>query len=159
MKVIKDAHKIVNFLNERYKSLVETLLSINWLRRSPEVRQAFIDLLVDVVVAHNHYLQFAISKLIALWLPTEDTNPEIWYSGEPQDNQVVEELRLIHEIHDRIMNIIPMTFNATLEAIERHFPYFKKPVHFMVAYLYNILILIDRKPIFAEYLLNLIMSK
>lgn len=157
--ILKDAHKVVNYLNEKFKSLVEALLSIDWLLRSTQVREAFVDFFVDLLVAHNQYLQFGISQLIALWLPLECTDPKIWSSGEPGDPLVIDNLKLVHKVHDRVLNIIPMAFNATLEAIEGHFPYFKKSYHNLVAYLHNMLTLIDRKPIFTEYILYLIMSK
>lgn len=157
LRIFKDAHSVINQLSPKFSPLVETLLSVTWLQRSPECRKAYCDFCLGMLVAHNKYLEFGIEKIIKLWIPSEASSDQ-WLNDKPSA-QVEEELQAIHSLLERILNAIPMSFDATLMAIETLFPYYKRPTFMVVGYVHNLLKLLDYKPMFSEYLIQLIMQK
>ncbi|XP_005191275.1 RNA polymerase I-specific transcription initiation factor RRN3 [Musca domestica] len=156
ISIFTDARSIVNQLSPKFTLLVEALLSQNWTIRSLEARKAYCEFCLDILVAHNKYLQFGINKLINLWIPQENDIGQ-WLNGKPSA-ELDNGLQAIHQLLERILNAIPMAFDATLDAIEHSFPYYKKATHIVVGYVHNILELLKYKPIFGEYVIQLLMQ-
>lgn len=157
LQILNDARKVINQLSPKFTILVEAVLSLSWIKRSSEARNAYSDFCLGILVAHNKYLEFGIAKQIALWIPNEDDS-DLWLNGQPSQ-EVEHELQAIHQLLERIFNAIPMAFDASLNAIELLFPYYKKSTHVVVAYIHNLLQLLAYKPIFSEYVLQFIMQK
>ncbi|XP_061397691.1 RNA polymerase I-specific transcription initiation factor RRN3 [Musca vetustissima] len=156
ISIFNDARTIVNQLSPKFTHLVEALLSQQWTNRSQETRKAYSEFCLDILVAHNKYLQFGINKLINHWIPQEN-DIGLWLNGEPTP-ELDNGLQAIHQLLERILNAIPMAFDATLDAIEHSFPYYKKATHIVVGYVHNILQLLKYKPIFGEYIIQLLMQ-
>ncbi|XP_075149438.1 RNA polymerase I-specific transcription initiation factor RRN3 homolog Tif-IA [Haematobia irritans] len=154
--VFNDARSIANKLSPKYTILVESLLSQTWISRSCEARKAFSGFCLDILVAHNKYLSFGITKIIASWIPT-DNDIGLWVNGTPTAD-LDDGLQAIHHLLECILNAIPMAFDATLDAIENLFPYYKKATHIVVGYVHNMLKLMEYKPIFAENIIQLLMQ-
>lgn len=110
-----------------------------------------------MLVAHNKYLEFGIGKLIALWVPPAN-DADQWQNDKPK-RELEEVLLVTHKLLERVLNAIPMAFDATLTAIETAFPYYKRPTHMVVGYVHNLLILLGYKSMFTEYVIELIMQK
>lgn len=144
-------------MSPKFTPLVEALLSQQWIKRSNEVRSTYSEFCLGILVAHNRYLEFGIAKLIELWIPTENDSEQWLYNTPNQELQ--HQLQEVHQLLERIFNAIPMAFDASLNAIELLFPYYKKPTHVVVGYVHNLLQLLEYKPIFSEYLVELIMQK
>uniref|UniRef100_A0A1I8P1V4 RNA polymerase I-specific transcription initiation factor RRN3 n=1 Tax=Stomoxys calcitrans TaxID=35570 RepID=A0A1I8P1V4_STOCA len=154
--ILNDARSIANQLSPKFTTLVEALLSQTWAYRSPEARKAYIRFCLDILVAHNKYLSFGINHLIALWIPHEN-DISLWQNGNPTA-ELEDALQAIHHLLDCILNAIPMAFDATLDAIEHSFPYYKKSTHIVVGYVHNMLQLLEYKPIFEENIMQLLMQ-
>uniref|UniRef100_W8ASN5 RNA polymerase I-specific transcription initiation factor RRN3 n=1 Tax=Ceratitis capitata TaxID=7213 RepID=W8ASN5_CERCA len=157
LRVMTDAHKLIYDLSPKFTNLVEALISVPWAKREPAAIQAYIEFYIDIMVAHNKYVQFGIPKLISLWIPA-DADVAHWPNGTPIDN-VKTELEAIHDLLNRILTAIPMSFEVVLEAIENRFPYYKKSTHVIAGYVHNMLWLIEYKPIFVEFVMQLLMQK
>lgn len=157
LRILNDAGKVINQLSPKFTPLVEALLSQAWTNRSNEAREAYCEFCLGILVAHNKYLEFGISKLISLWIPTDNESGQ-WFNGKPS-KELELELQAIHQLLDRILNAIPMAFDATLTAIETLFPYYKRSTHMVVGYVHNLLQLLEYKPIFSEYVVQFIMQK
>uniref|UniRef100_A0A1B0A7A0 Uncharacterized protein n=1 Tax=Glossina pallidipes TaxID=7398 RepID=A0A1B0A7A0_GLOPL len=91
------------------------------------------------------------SKLISLWIPNELNK------RTSLNNEISNELEVIHQLLEKILNAIPMEFDAILDAIESLFPYYKRSSY--ISYIHNLLKLLEYKPIFAEYIIQLLMEK
>lgn len=154
---MNDAHTVINQLSPKFSPLVEALLSLSWIKRSQECRKAFSEFCLGMLVAHNKYLEFGIAKLIALWVPL--TNDAEQWQNEKPNQELEQELEVIHKLLESVLNAIPMAFDATLTAIEAAFPYYKRPTHMVVGYVHNLLKLLSYKSIFTEYVIELIMQK
>ncbi|TMW53970.1 hypothetical protein DOY81_001027 [Sarcophaga bullata] len=157
LSVLNDAHTVINQLSPKFSPLVEALLSLSWIKRSQECRKAYSDFCLGMLVAHNKYLEFGIAKLIALWVPLNN-DAEQWQNEKP-NQELEQELEVIHKLLERVLNAIPMAFDATLTAIEAAFPYYKRPTHMVVGYIHNLLLLLGYKSMFTEYVIELIMQK
>lgn len=144
-------------MSPKFTILVEALLVQSWIDRCIEARKAYSEFCLDILVAHNKYLSFGITKLITLWIPHENDISH-WPNGTPTP-ELDDALQAIHQLLGRILNAIPMAFDATLDAMENLFPYYKKPTHIIVGYLHNMLKLLEYRPIFGEYVMQLLMQK
>lgn len=157
IRIISEAHSNIHLLTPRYTVITELLLSLPWMHRSPEAIQKFQDFFVDLLVAQIKNIQFAISKLIALWIP-KDSDIAVWPNGTPNDD-VKRELQAVHKLVARILSIIPITFDVILEYVESLFPYYKKPPHVVAGFLHNVLWLLEYQPALTEPLIQVLFQK
>ncbi|BFF93998.1 RNA polymerase I-specific transcription initiation factor RRN3 [Drosophila madeirensis] len=157
LQIMEDGRKIVHSLTTDFANVVEALLSFNWRKRSPEVVAAYTEFSIDIMVAHNTYIPIGISKCIVNWIPG-DLQAADWVNGCPGE-ETRTELKTVHDILNRILTAVPMAFDVVIDAISSKFPYFKKPAHVTAGYLYNVLWLIEYKPMFGELVLQLVLQK
>ncbi|XP_017111289.1 RNA polymerase I-specific transcription initiation factor RRN3 isoform X2 [Drosophila elegans] len=155
--IIKDAKRIVHNLTSDFVNIVEALLSLNWKNRSSEIIEAYTEFWIDIMVAHNRYLPVGVSKLIIHWIPG-DLDASEWVNGCPSEC-TRSDLEPIHNVLNRVLTAVPMAFDVVIDAISTKFPYFKKPAHVTAGYLFNVLWLIEYKPIFEELILKLVLQK
>ncbi|KAH8328726.1 hypothetical protein KR074_000773 [Drosophila pseudoananassae] len=156
-EILRDAQKIVHNLTPDFVNVVEALLSLNWRKRSCKTIEAFTEFSIEILVAHNRYLPMGISKFISHWIPN-DQDVTDWVNGCPS-NQIYCELKPIHDVLNRIITAVPMSFDVIVDTISSKFPYFKKPAHVTAGYLFNLLWLLDYKPVFEEIILQLVLQK
>ncbi|EDV35386.1 uncharacterized protein Dana_GF22755, isoform A [Drosophila ananassae] len=156
-EILKEARKIVHNLTPDFVNVVEALLSLNWRKRSCKTIEAFTEFSIEILVAHNRYLPMGISKFILHWIPN-DQDAADWVNGCPS-NQIYCELKPIHDVINRIITAVPMAFDVIVDTISSKFPYFKKPAHVTAGYLFNLLWLLDYKPVFEEIILQLVLQK
>ncbi|XP_067621167.1 RNA polymerase I-specific transcription initiation factor RRN3 isoform X2 [Eurosta solidaginis] len=157
LTAMSSAHKLINELTPKFTNLVEALTSLSWTSRGSKAVKAFTEFYIDIMVAHNKYVQFGIPKLISLWIPA-DVDAPLWQNGIPTDD-IEAKLEAIHILMNRILTAIPMSFEIVLEAIEHKFPYFKKDPHVIAGYIHNILWVTEYKPIFTDFIVQLIVKK
>ncbi|XP_017085375.2 RNA polymerase I-specific transcription initiation factor RRN3, partial [Drosophila eugracilis] len=155
--ILKDAKRIVYILNTDFVSIVEALFSLNWKKRGTKVIEAYTEFCLDIMVAHNRYLPIGITKLIAHWVPG-DLDESDWVNGRPLEHKRLE-LKPTHDVLNSILTVVPIAFDVVVDAISAKFPYFKKPTHVTAGYLFNVLWLIEYKPIFEELILQLVLQK
>ncbi|XP_022223120.1 RNA polymerase I-specific transcription initiation factor RRN3 [Drosophila obscura] len=157
LQIMKDGRKIVHSLTPDFANVVEALLSFNWRKRSPDVIKAYTEFSIDIMVAHNTYIPIGISKCIVHWIPG-DLHAADWVNGCPAEGTRTE-LKTVHDILNRILTAVPMSFDVVIDSISSKFPYFKKPAHVTAGYLYNVLWLIEYKPVIEELVLQLVLQK
>ncbi|XP_043949730.1 RNA polymerase I-specific transcription initiation factor RRN3 isoform X2 [Drosophila biarmipes] len=155
--IVKDAKKIVYSLTPDFVHVIECLLSLNWKQRNSEIIQVYTEFYIDIMVTHNRYLPMGISKLIVHWIP-DDLDESDWLNGCPSESTRLV-LKPIHEVLNRILTAVPMAFDLVIDAISAKFPYFKKPAHVTAGYLFNVLWIIEYKPMFEELILQLVLQK
>ncbi|XP_062143044.1 LOW QUALITY PROTEIN: RNA polymerase I-specific transcription initiation factor RRN3 [Drosophila sulfurigaster albostrigata] len=155
--IMRDARKIVHSLTPEFADLVEALLGINWKKRNTNATEAYSEFTVDVMIAHNTYIQIGINKLILNWIPN-DQETDDWINGSPSES-VQADLQTVHTLLNRILTAVPMAFDVVVDTIAAKFPYFKKPAHVTAGYIHNVLWLISSKPVYEELLLQLVLQK
>lgn len=67
--LIVECMECIPLLQPKYVRLVETLLGLSWMGRPQHVIEEYKQFIVELLVTHNKYTRFAVSKLIQCWLP------------------------------------------------------------------------------------------
>lgn len=153
--IITEAHSLVHLLTPNFGGIAEILLSLQWTNRTSESIKIYQDFFVDLLVSQIKYINFAISKLIVLWIPKDN---EVWLNGIPPD-EVLCELQAVHILLGRILSIIPISFDVILENVDKLFPYYKKPSHVVAGYVYNMLWILRSQPGLTEHFMQILVHK
>ncbi|XP_037731629.1 RNA polymerase I-specific transcription initiation factor RRN3-like isoform X1 [Drosophila subpulchrella] len=157
LSILKDAKEVVQHLTPVFLKAVKALLSLNWKKRSSEIIEAYIEFYVDLLMTHNQYLSIGVFKLIEHWIP-EKSDKFDWVKGCPSERSRLQ-LKAVHDVLNRILNAAPMTFQFVCKTITDKFPYYKRPAYVTAGYVYNVLWLIEYKPIFEEPMLQLVLQR
>lgn len=105
-QVFIESKRSVYMLNANFGMLVEALLSVNWVVRSETAREIYMDFVIELLVAHSNYTSLAVSKLVQLFVPKDEERTG-WIYGVPSED-VLKVLSPIHELIERLKNVIPM---------------------------------------------------
>uniref|UniRef100_A0A6P4E2K2 RNA polymerase I-specific transcription initiation factor RRN3-like n=1 Tax=Drosophila rhopaloa TaxID=1041015 RepID=A0A6P4E2K2_DRORH len=157
VQILRDAIRMVHNLTSEFFNVVKALLSLSWKGRSSEIKEAFTEFWIDIMVTHNVYIPMGIPKLIIHWIPS-NLDASDWVNGCPSES-TRSDLKPTHDILNRILSAVPMAFDVVINAISTKFPYFKKPAHVTAGYLFNLLWLLEYNQIFEELILQLVLEK
>lgn len=127
------------------------------MNRTPEVIEEYQSFIVDLLVAHNKYTNIVVSRLISYFVPKEDTM-ECWKRGRPTDG-IRTTLEPVHDLINKLLDVIPMMFQILLQQISQWFPYYKKPSYISGGFIYNLLWLTEYRQIYKDDILHLIVLK
>lgn len=64
-----ECKECIPLLQPKYVRLVETLLGLSWMQRPQHVVDEFKAFVVELLVTHNKYTRFAVTKLVQCWIP------------------------------------------------------------------------------------------
>lgn len=68
-KLVLECKECIPLLQPKYVRLVETILGLPWMNREQAVLEEYKAFVVELLVTHNKYTRFAISKLVNCWIP------------------------------------------------------------------------------------------
>lgn len=151
--LIKESRQCIELLKPKFTLFVETIISLNWINRNETLIVEYQKFLIDLLSEHNKYTTFALSKLIQFWVP-KPADEAFWKDGIP-DERFKFFLNYVHQTLSKILDVIPMANDFAMDVIERLFPYYTKSSYIIAGYLYNLMWLIDYRPIFREDILQL----
>lgn len=151
--LIKESRQCIELLKPKFTIFVETLISLNWINRNETLIVEYQKFLIDLLSEHNKYTNFALSKLIQFWIPKPD-DELFWKNGVP-DGRIKFFLNYVHQTLGKILDVIPMANDFAIEVIERLFPYYTKSSFIIAGYIYNMMWLMDYRPMFREDILQL----
>lgn len=151
--LIKESRQCIELLKPKFTIFVETLISLNWINRSETLIVEYQKFLIDLLSEHNKYTNFALTKLIQFWIP-RSIDESFWKNGVP-DERIKFFLNYVHQTLSKILDVIPMANDFAIDVIERLFPYHTKPSYTVAGYIYNMMWLMDYRPIFREDILQL----
>lgn len=155
--VMLEAKKAATLLKPgQYKSLVESLLSLQWLSRDDECCKLYTEFTLELLIANNKYIDFAIGDLVSKWVP-RDKELSCWPNGSPIP-ELWSKLLHVHKLLENLLNIIPQSFNVLLRKLKK-FPYYKNPSHVIGGYLHNVLWLLEYHPKYIPFVLEEIFYK
>lgn len=152
--LIKESRQCIELLKPKFTIFVETLISLNWINRNESLIVEYQTFLIDLLSEHNKYTSFALTKLIQFWIP-RPIDETFWKNGIP-DEQIKFYLNYVHQTLGKILDVIPMANDFAIEVIERLFPYHTKPAYIIAGYIYNMMWLMDYRPMFREDILQLL---
>lgn len=152
--LIKESRQCIELLKPNFNVFVETIIGLNWVNRSKALIIEYQNFLIDLLSEHNKYTKFALTKLIQFWQPNK-LDESFWKSGVP-DERVKFFLNYVHETLSRILDVIPMANDFAIEVIEKMFPYYTKSSFIVAGYMYNMMWLIEYRPLFREDIILLL---
>lgn len=152
--LIRESRQNIELLQPIFSAFVETLISLNWIRRTETLIIEYQNFLLDLLSEHNKYTSFALKNLIQFWLPSK-TEEHLWKNGVP-DVQIKFFLNHVHRTLNRIMDVIPMAKDILIDTIERTFPYYTKSSFIVAGYVHNVMWLLEYRPMFREDILMLL---
>lgn len=154
--LIRESRLCIELLKPKFEVFVETLINLNWINRNEALIIEYQKFLIDLLSQHNKYTSTALSKLIQFWIPKPMDEP-FWKHGVP-DERIKFFLNYVHQTFSKILDVIPMANDFAVEAIERLFPYHTKPAFVIAGYMYNLIWLMDYRPMFREDVLQLMLK-
>lgn len=155
--IIRESKECIELLNPKFNVFVQSLISLNWLKRSEQLILDYQAFLIDLLSVHNKYTPYALRSLIEYWIPNP-MDRQLWKHGVP-DASITAMLRHVHETLSRIMEVIPMAFDLVIDIIEKLFPYYTKATFIVSGYVHNIFWLLDYRPMFREDVIMLLFKK
>lgn len=156
-QVIRESKECIELLTPKFSVFVQSLISLNWLKRNEELIKEYQAFLIDLLSEHNKYTAQAIRSLIDFWIPNK-MDQQLWKRGVPGAS-IVTVLNYVHATLSRIMEVIPMSFDLVIDIIEQLFPYYSKPTFIVAGYVHNIFWLLEYRPMFREDILMLLFKK
>lgn len=155
--IIRESKECIELLGPNFVVFVQSLISLNWLKRNEQMILEYQAFLIDLLSVHNKYTPYAIRSLIEYWIPNQMDQP-LWRHGVP-DASIVAILQHVHNTLSRIMEVIPMAFDLIIDIIEKIFPYYTKPTFLVSGYVHNMFWLLKYRPIFREDIIMLLFKK
>lgn len=157
LRIIKDARKTIHLLNPIFATLIESLLSIDWIKRNDQIVNEYSEFVVDLLVAHNKYSNLVVRKLISVWIP-DDTNIKNWIDNQPT-GVTYTQLKIIHKLIAKILNAVPMAFEVVAETIEETCPYYKQRSCIVSGFVHNVLWLLKYQPDFLTIIIEMLFKR
>lgn len=156
VSLLSEANECILLLNQDLRLFVEALLNLSWNDRSGDVVKEYQGFIVNLLSAHNYHARYVINQLVGLFLP-DPKDPE-WPDGKVTEADRQKCLN-VHVVIKIILDVIPMCKELLLQAINKQYPYYNKPVHVQEYYLHNLLTMLAYQPSLKEDILHLIFSK
>lgn len=146
--LLKESRQCIELLKPKFSVFVETLINLNWMNRSEALVIEYQQFLIDLLSAHNKYTSFALMKLIKFWIPN-NLDETFWKNGIP-DERMKHFLNFTHQTLNKIFDVIPLANDIAMEVIERLFPYYTKASYITAGYMFNMMWLIEYRPMLCE---------
>lgn len=153
--LIKESRQCIELLKPKFVVFVETIIGLNWIKRSEKLIIEYQNFLIDLLSEHNKYTGFALRTLISFWIPNK-ADEHLWKGGAPDPERIKSFLNYVHETLRQIMEVIPMANDFIIETIEKMFPYYTKPSFVVAGYVHNAMWLLEYRPLFREDILLLL---
>lgn len=155
--IIRESKECIELLSPKFVVFVQSLISLNWLKRSEHLIIEYQSFLIDLLSQHNTFTPYALRSLIEYWLPNK-LDQQLWKRGVP-DATISNMLIHVHKMLSRIMEVIPMALDSVIEIIEQMFPYYTKPTFIVTGYVHNIFWLLEYRSMFREDVVMLLFRK
>lgn len=153
--LIKESRQCIELLKPHaFTPFVETIINLNWINRNEMLIVEYQKFLIDLLSEHNKYTSFALSKLLQFWIPKSD-DEIFWKNGVP-DERIKFFLNYVHQTLGKILDVIPMANDFAIDVIEKSFPYYTKAAYVIAGYMFNMMWLMEYRPMFREDVLHIL---
>ncbi|KAG8265965.1 DNA independent RNA polymerase I transcription factor [Homalodisca vitripennis] len=157
LQILTEARGCINILEQSHYLLVQVLLMVKWAHRSAEIAKAYHEFVLDLCSAHNYHTKFAIEQLVSNFKPVGEHKE--WEKGQPCEEEEVCYQR-VHAVIKGLLQVIPMSIEMLVFSVTSNFPYTRsKNSSDNVAYISNVLRILDYKPELRLNFLTLIFKK
>lgn len=153
-KTLKECIGCVQIFKIDFKLLIETLLSIRWIKKNDEIIDLYSRFIIDLLTAKPEFLKICCGKILTIFIPSEEESIE-WKNGLPSDDLSVK-LNKIHNLIKKIYEAIPMLPVTLRKCISDMFPYYKQASYKIAGYIYNLLKILDSCPSMMHDIIEMI---
>jgi hypothetical protein len=161
-KIVSEAIESIPLITKDHILLVQTLLDIRWISRCEEIVELFHKFILNLLTSKSDFLMLCLSKIISCFIPhgellmslvsgahfthfpSLDDDSEHWKSGNPTA-ELDGKLQLVHNLIQKILDVMPMLPVQMRKQIRIEFPYYKQASFKIVAYIHNLLLLLDTR--------------
>lgn len=141
--------------------------------RSEEIIELYHNFILSLLTSKNDFLMLCLSKIIGCFtadgeiemkvkmfnnlnrLFSTDDEGELWVGGNPSQ-ELDAKLQLVHNLIKKTLDVMPMVPVTMKKQIRIEFPYYKQPNFKIVAYIHNLLKMLDYCPNMMHDVLELI---
>ncbi|KAG6804219.1 RNA polymerase I-specific transcription initiation factor RRN3 [Apis mellifera caucasica] len=157
IEFLSNVRQCISLLSPIHKVFVETLLQIKWTNRSSDMTSTYKAFIEDLICMQIHYAKNVIDNLVEQFKPDENDNIE-WKNGECREEDI-QRLNHIHDILQKILEVVPMSSKVLLQSLRARFPYIIHETHTHEVYVYALIQIIEYAPQLRSDILSLIINR
>jgi len=150
-----DLEQCVSCLGESHRALVNIILNMSWLNRSPHLTSVYQAFLLTLVSAHINYLKPCLRSLVKRFV-LDDRTMGVNMSAEEMQQNCTQQFDHIHSVLRSLSCLVPMTSVVLPAVLEDQFPYITKPSTSLQHYSQNVLTVPAYLPSLRLQLLELV---
>ncbi|EMR11370.1 hypothetical protein PNEG_00397 [Pneumocystis murina B123] len=148
--------QVASRLNSNYQSLINDILKIHWVERDDEFVSVYIRFLGTIASAHSGYIPLIIKMLVQTM--ALDTCSITSLPGETSISYDLIYDR-VHFSLKYILDLVPISYTFLFSILAMEFPYKSHKTLLQVAYLKNLLRVLEYAPVISSQVFGLIIDK
>ncbi|XP_071440305.1 RNA polymerase I-specific transcription initiation factor RRN3 [Hetaerina americana] len=156
LQLLKEVRSVVSILDRRVKFFVHVFLLIPWAHRAGSVVDEYQGFLLDLLTAHNYYIDISFEILIKTFRNVDPDAVEDDPVPSAHERKVSAN---VHKVLQDILRVIPLSMEILIEHCKTQYPYVRRPAREQELYLGNLLTIMKYQPSLQSELLGVIISK
>ncbi|XP_046398923.1 RNA polymerase I-specific transcription initiation factor RRN3 [Ischnura elegans] len=156
LQLLKEVRSVVSILDRRVKFFVHVFLLIPWAHRSGPVVEEYQKFLLDILTAHNYYIDISFEILVKTFRTVDPSASEDDPVPTAHERNVSTN---VHKVLRDILRVIPLSSEILVEQCKTQYPYVRRPAREQELYLGNILTIMRYQPSLQLELLGIVISK
>ena len=152
---IESFRSCVSFLNREHEILVGAVLKVDWVSKKPQVVEAYINFLTELVSAQTFYLRGCLKMLLQKFLPTVNLTNNL---DEMKLSDFDYEMDNVHRAIFALVSIVPTAPRHLLNKLGDLFPYTGKHQVFLQFYITNLFRITQYMPTVQENVLEIVID-
>ncbi|KTW30747.1 hypothetical protein T552_00459 [Pneumocystis carinii B80] len=147
---------VASRLNLNYQSLINDILKMHWVERNDEFVSVYIQFLGTIASAHSGYIPLIIKMLVQTM--ALDSCSFVSLPGEtPVSYDLIYDR--VHFSLKYILDLVPISYTFLFSILAMEFPHKSHKTLLQVAYLKNLLRILEYVPVISAQVLGLIIDK
>jgi len=123
---LMDLEHCVSRLGQGHKTLIHTVLNMEWLKRGPALVQVYQAFVLSLVSAHINLLKSCLRSLVKRFIP-EEIKADLNASIQDVKVQDLNQCYHVHALLKSLCHLVPMTSVVIMAVLDEMFPYLTKP--------------------------------
>ncbi|XP_053132588.1 RNA polymerase I-specific transcription initiation factor RRN3 [Hemicordylus capensis] len=152
----------VTYLTKEFEQLVNVLLKVPWVGRSPLVVEEYLALLSNLVSAQTIYLRPCLAMIVSHFVPPRITireNDMDVSDTDDDDENVSGGFNTCHRALQTIAKYVPLTPQFLMPVLVEKFPFANKSERTLQCYVHNVLRISGYIPTLRHDILELVIEK
>ncbi|KAG8225511.1 hypothetical protein J437_LFUL005937 [Ladona fulva] len=156
LTLLKEVRSLVPILDKKVKLFVQVFLHIPWAHRYGPVVEEYQNFLLDLLAAHNYYVEFAFDVLVKNFRKVDPCAEEADLVPTQYEKNISEN---VQKVLRNILKVIPLSQHLLIKQCQSQYPYTCLPAREQELYAGNLLALSKHQPSLRFPLLKVIFAK